>query len=383
MAGKKNYFGKVISNLFQGSTFGYTLISIFLGLSVGAIILALAGFNPFVAYWIILQGIFRRPSYISYTIIKATPLILTGLSVAFAFRTGLFNIGAEGQFIIGATVAALAGYFIHLPTLLHIPVVLLLAVLAAGIWGGLAGYLKAKFGVHEVISTIMMNWIALYFQNFIVLTNGFNKPNSEASYSIQHTASITILGQWKRSETGIEWLANHLFWKDLLRTPVNWGIVFAIVLAVMVWYILNKTSLGYRLRAVGFNKYAAEYGGINVNKNIIISMTIAGVLAGLAGASQVMGVSKNITLLAAMEGYGFDGIAVALIGNNTAIGSVFAGLLFGALKYGGHKIQPAMEAPSEIINIVIGTIVFFIAMPKLIKLTSYLFKKKQKVAKGY
>ncbi|MCD6176391.1 MAG: ABC transporter permease [Candidatus Cloacimonetes bacterium] len=349
-------------------TIGFTLISIFLGLVVGAIFLAAAGFNPFQAYWVMLLGVFSKPSYISYTIIRATPLILTGLSIAFAFKTGLFNIGAEGQFIIGSVAATAAGYFLHLPLLIHIPVVIISAVLAAGIWGGIAGYFKAKFGVHEVISTIMLNWIALYFQNFLIYTKGFQKPGGETSYSIQPTANMMILKTWKQSEAGREWLLQHPFWKDLLRTPMNWGFVIAILMAILVWFILNKTALGYRLRAVGFNKFAAEYGGINVNKNMIISMFIAGALAGLAGALQVVGVSHKVTLIAAMEGYGFDGIAVALIANSNALGCILAGLLFGALKYGGTKIQMfPVKAPSEVINIVIGSIVFFISIPKLIK----------------
>ena len=153
--------------------------------------------------------------------------------------------------------------------------------------------------------------------------------------------------------------------------------MIAIAVAVLVWFILKHTTLGYRLRAVGFNLYAAEYGGINVKKNMVISMTIAGALSGLAGALQVMGVSHQISLLAAMEGYGFDGIAVSLIGNSTPIGCVFSGLLFGGLKYGGPKMQPAMGAPSEIINIVIGIIVFFIAIPQLIRLILEFGKRKK------
>ena len=364
---KKGFTQKLLDFFFSGNL-KYTLVSIFFGLLVGAVILAFTGFNPFNVYWIILKGIFGKASYISYTIIYATPLIITGLSIAFAFRTGLFNIGAEGQFIIGALAATLVGYFIKLPLLLHIPIVIIIAVCAAALWGGLAGFLKAKYGIHEVISTIMLNWIALYLQNFAIMTPGFNKPHSEASYAINPSASIEILGEWKRSDGGINWLIENPFFKDLLRTPLNLGIIFAILLALAVWIILKKTTLGYELRAVGFNKDAAEYGGINIKKSMIISMMIAGGIAGFAGALHVMGVAKNITLLAAMEGYGFDGIAVALIGNTSPLGCVFAGLLFGAFKYGGPKIQAAIGAPSEIISIIIGTIVFFVAIPKLIKI---------------
>lgn len=376
-SGVKSWISK-LTTFSEDNKFLFTAISIFLGLLIGAIILGIAGYNPFEAYWVMLTGIFSRPSYVSWTIIKATPLILTGLSVAFAFRTGLFNIGAEGQFIVGTMTAVWAGLTLNLPAIVLIPVIIILSTITSGIWGGLAGYLKAKFGVHEVISTIMLNWIAFYLLNFMVMSPGINKPGGETSLSIPRSAQISLFGEWKRSDSGISWLAEHPFLKDLLRTPVNLGIILAILLAVLVWFILNKTTLGYRLRSVGFNRFAAEYGGINVNKNIIISMFIAGSLSGLAGAFHVMGVSKNISVLAGMEGYGFDGIAVALIGSNGSLGCVLSGLLFGALKYGGGKIQMALEAPSEIINIVIGTIVFFIAIPKMIIIVKKFFESKKK-----
>jgi len=304
-------------------------------------------------------------------------LIITGLSVAFAFRTGLFNIGAEGQYIVGALVAALTGYFFNLPPFIHVIVVFLFAATAAGLWGGIAGFLKARFGVHEVISTIMLNWIALYLNNYVVNLNGFKKPQSEASYEILNTANISLLSEWKLSDAGREWLSNFPFLADLMRAPVNFGFMIALLLALIVWFILNKTTLGYELRAVGFNKYAAEYGGIGVKKSIITSMVIAGALAGLAGAVQVLGVTNKVAVLAAMEGYGFNGIAVSLIGANTAFGNVFAGLLFGALNYGGPKIQSGLQAPSEVVDIVIGTIVFFIAIPGFIKMLLTLRSKKR------
>lgn len=368
MENKKKINKYSIRQKLLSSNLSFTIISVIIGLLVGAVVLLIAGFNPITAYSIIINGIFSRTKYISYTIIYATPLIITGLSVTFAFRTGLFNIGAEGQYIIGALVATLVGYFLELPIVLHVIVVFLAAAIAAALWGGIAGFLKARFGVHEVIATIMLNWIALYFSNYMVFRPFFRRPESDSSYDILDSASITLLEKWKYTDTGREWLSGHPYIKDFLATPANLGFIIAILLAVLVWYILNKTTLGYELRAVGFNKHAAEYGGIKVKKSIITSMMIAGALAGSAGALQVMGVTKSISILPGMEGYGFDGIAVSLIGSNTAFGNIFAGLLFGALKYGGPKIQPPMGAPSEVVNIVIGTIVFFIAVPKLIKM---------------
>jgi len=342
----------------------FSFLSILLGLLVGAIVLIISGNSPIEAYGAMIEGIIGKPKYIAWTIIKATPYILTGLSIAFAFKTGLFNIGAEGQFIIGALVATVVGYSINLPAIIHIPLTMILAGLAGGLWGSIAGFLKSKFGINEVIATIMLNWIAFYLSNFMVSSSFISVPNSEASVNIQDSASI-----------GIDWL------KGLVgpATSVNWGIIVSIVLVLAIWFILTKTTLGFELRAVGHNKDAAEYAGIDVGKSILKSMAIAGLLAGVAGAIQVMGVTHNITVLAAQEGYGFDGIAVALIANSNPIGVIFSGLLFGAFKYGGIKMQ-SVGAPSEVINIVIGSIVFFIALSNGLRMLY--IKMKQKKAKG-
>ena len=342
----------------------FSLLSILLGLIVGSIVLVISGNNPITAYGAMIEGIIGKPKYIAWTIIKATPYILTGLSIAFAFKTGLFNIGAEGQFIIGALVATILGYTLKLPAIIHIPLVIIAAAIAGGLWGAIAGFLKSKFGINEVIVTIMLNWIAFYLSNFMVSNSFLSIPNSESSVSINESASISIT-----------WL------KDLVgpATSVNWGIIISLILVFIIWFILTKTTLGFELRAVGHNKYAAEYAGIDVNKSILKSMAIAGLLAGVAGAIQVMGVTHNITVLAAQEGYGFDGIAVALIANSNPIGVIFSGLLFGAFKYGGIKMQ-SVGAPSEVINIVIGSIVYFIALSSALRLI-YL-KMKEKKAKG-
>ncbi len=344
-----------------------TIISITLGLVFGAIILLLIGYNPLKAYSVIITGIFSKPKYMSWTIIYATPIILTGLSVAFAFKTGLFNIGAEGQYIVGAVTAALAGYFFHLPLFLHIPFVIILSIAAGAFWGSIAGYLKAKYGVNEVISTIMLNWMAFYLNNFIVLHEGIKREGSESTNKIQNTAQLIFANNWKGTDAGLAFRKAHPFLGDILKTPANAGFLIAISAAVIVLIILNRTTLGYSLRAVGYNRDAAEFGGINVPRNMISAMAIAGGLSGLAGAVQIMGFTRQASALSASEGYGFEGISVALIGANHPIGCILAGLLYGALKYGGAKIQPAIGAPYEIISIIMGMIVLFIAMPKLIK----------------
>ncbi|MCF6462512.1 ABC transporter permease [Clostridium sp. Cult1] len=356
-----------------------TIISILLGLIVGGIALLIAGFDPIEAYGIMFKGVFSNPKYISWTIIRSTPLILTGISVAFAFKTGLFNIGAEGQFIIGSLVATLVGYFFHLPPIIHPIVAILAGALAAAIWGGIAGLLKSKFGINEVITTIMLNWTALYFSNFVVFWEPFKRLNRDASERILDTASIQILNQWKTSEAGKAFLKSNSFLKDLLNPPVNFGFIIAILVAVLIWYVLKNTTLGYQLRAVGYNRDAAEYGGININRNIILSMMIAGAISGLAGATQVLGVSKETAILATMEGYGFDGMAVALIASSNPLACIPAALLFGGLKYGGSKLQPTIGAPIEVINITIGVIILFVAMPKLIELITSMKGRKRGV----
>lgn len=347
----------------------FVLISIVVGVLVGAVILVIAGYNPLRAYGEIVAGVFSGPRNIVTAIVRATPIILTGLSVTFAFRTGLFNIGAEGQFLIGTLAAALVGFSVSLPAILHIPLVISAALVAGAIWGGIAGLLKARFGVHEVISTIMLNWLAFYLLNYIVSLPAVQRPESEASHKIAETARIDILGTWKLSKEGLAWRSEHAgsFLAEVLRAEINWGIIISLVAVLLIWFVLKKTTLGYELRAVGYNKDAAEYGGINVGRSIVVSMAIAGAIAALSGAIQVMGRSQEITKLAVMEGNGFDGIAVSLIGNNTAFGNVFAGLLFGGLVHGGGRLQARMGAPSEIIDIVIGTIIFFIAIPNLIR----------------
>lgn len=354
------------------------VISIFLGFVVGAVVLSIAGYNPVEAYAAMFRGIFSKPKYMAQVVIKSTPLILTGLSVAFAFKTGLFNIGAEGQYIIGSVAAVLVGAKLNLPPVIHFMAVVLAAMLAAGLWGCFSGFLKAKFGINEVITCIMLNWIALYFNNFMIQMPWLKKPGSEASYEVQRSAWSMVLGNYKATEEGRQALLSNPTVADVvLKTDLNYGILFAIVAAVAVWFILNRTCKGFELRSVGFNSDAARFAGVNVNRNIMHSMFIAGALAGLAGALQMTGVMPHrISMLAAQEGYGFDGISVALIANSSPIGCIFSGLLFGGLKYGGSAIQSTTGAPSEVINIVIGTIVFFIAMSTMFRILADKLEKR-------
>ena len=354
--------------------FLYTVLAIILGILIGSIILLVSGTNPIEAYKVIFFGAFGKPKYISWTIVKAVPLILTGLSVAFAFNTGLFNIGAEGQYIVGSIGALVVGLLVDLPPVLHGLVALLAGAFCGYIWGAIVGILKAKFEVNEVISSIMMNWIGFYLSNYLLSFPILRNIESDNSYSIKNTASIKILGAWKTSEAGRAVLANNKFLRDILNPPVNFGIIIAIVAALVIWYILKKTTLGYELRAVGFNDKAAEYGGISINKSIVTSMGIAGILAGLAGAITVLGVSGNIGIMAGQEGYGFDGMAVALIAGNNPLGTIPAALLYAGLTYGGGKLT-TIGTYSEVVKIIVGIMILFIAMPKLLDMIRFFSNK--------
>ena len=354
--------------------FIYTILAIVLGIIIGSIILLISGTNPVEAYKVIFLGAFGKPKYISWTIVKAVPLILTGLSVAFAFNTGLFNIGAEGQYIVGSIGALVVGLLLDLPPIIHGLVALLVGALCGYLWGAIVGILKAKFQVNEVISSIMMNWIAFYLSNYLLSFPILRSIESDNSYPIKQSASIKIAGVWKMSESGRAYLAQHKFLKDILNPPLNFGIIIAIIAAIVVWYILKKTTLGYELRAVGFNEKAAEYGGIDINKSIVKSMGIAGILAGLAGAITVLGVSGDIGIMAAQEGYGFDGMAVALIAGNNPLGTIPAALLYAGLTYGGGKLT-TIGTYSEVVNIIIGIMILFIAMPKLLDMIKFFFTK--------
>ena len=354
--------------------FIYTILAIVLGIIIGSIILLISGTNPVEAYKVIFLGAFGKPKYISWTIVKAVPLILTGLSVAFAFNTGLFNIGAEGQYIVGSIGALVVGLLLDLPPVIHGLVALLVGALCGYLWGAIVGILKAKFQVNEVISSIMMNWIAFYLSNYLLSFPILRSIESDNSYPIKQSASIKIAGAWKMSESGRAYLAQHKFLKDILNPPLNFGIIIAIIAALVVLYILKKTTLGYELRAVGFNEKAAEYGGIDINKSIVKSMGIAGILAGLAGAITVLGVSGDIGIMAAQEGYGFDGMAVALIAGNNPLGTIPAALLYAGLTYGGGKLT-TIGTYSEVVNIIIGIMILFIAMPKLLDMIKFFFTK--------
>jgi simple sugar transport system permease protein len=341
-------------------TFLYTLLAIFIGLLAGSAILLITGFNPLRVYATLFTGIFGSAKTMMYCAQYAAPIIFTGLSVTFAFKTGLFNIGAEGQYIIGAVSALAVSVLVPMPFGIHAVVCVLAGGLAGACLGSIAGLLKAFKGIHEVIVTIMLNWIAFYLSNFLVMSPALKKPNSTASVDIAQTSRIYT----------------DAFRESLGTVKVHWGMVLALAAVFLCALILNKTTLGYQLRASGFNRDAAEYGGIPVKRCIVTSMAISGLLAGVGGATQVLGVVGRITQLAAQEGYGFDGISVSMIGGANPVGALFAGLFYGAMKYGGSKLN-IIGAPSELVNVIIGVVIYSIAIMGAFRALARFFKAKK------
>ncbi len=356
-----------------------TLIAILCGFIVASIILAFAGYNPFEIIGVMFKGIFARPKSVANVIIKATPIILTGVSVAFAFKTGLFNIGSEGQFIIGSVTAVIFGITFNFHPIIQIPMLMLVGILAGGVYGSIVGFLKARFGIHEVITSIMLNWIALYFLNYISNSKTFHKPNTTGTYDINNSGLITLFRNMKESKEGIATLKKNPYVADVvLKTDINIGILIAILVAIVAWFLLYKTTKGYELRAVGFNPNSSRCAGIDVDKNILQSMLISGAISGLAGAITVMGITPhNVSVLSVFENNGFNGLSVALIANSSPIGCIFAGLLFSGLIYGGRSVQFETGAPSEIINIMIGTIVFFVALTRIVPVLADRLERKR------
>lgn len=326
-------------------------LAVFLGFVVGAIVMLLSGFNPIRAYSKLLEGagFYGNVKRFGDTLLIMTPLVLTGLSVAFGMRTGLFNIGASGQMLMGGFAAVFIGVSYQLPRIIHLPLAVTVAILAGALWGMVPGILKARYNVHEVVVTIMMNWIAVWSVYYFVPT--FIRGNFDTeSATIRATASLRT-----------SWMTN-LF----NGSPVNLGFFLAIFAAVLVWWILEKTTFGFELKAVGLNKDAAKYAGIHVNRNIVYSMMISGALAGLAGATFYLGFTNNVKI-GELPTLGFDGIAVALLGMNTPIGVVLSAFLFGVMNAGKGFMQTATRVPNELVQVIMAVIIFFAATTELIK----------------
>jgi simple sugar transport system permease protein len=297
------------------------------------------------------------------TMTVATPLICAGLGVALAFRAGLFNIGAQGQIIISATLAAYVGFTWHLPFGLHLLLVIIMGVLGGAAWGAIVGILKARTGAHEVIVTIMLNYVALFLLDFLLNTAAFRRPgdNSPISLRLDETAAYPVIIPGSRL---------HL------------GFLVAVLLTYGVWWMLNRSTIGFEFRAVGANPVAARTAGVKVPRATILVMAFAGALAAFGGVAQVAGTEKVLTGGIAAQ-IGFDAITVALLGRSTPWGTFFAGLLFGAFRAGAVQMQIQTGTPIDIVLVVQSLIVLFIAAPPLIRSIFRLEpKKKNKTTKA-
>ncbi|WP_445436114.1 ABC transporter permease [Candidatus Borreliella tachyglossi] len=346
---------------FLNSPIFINFFALFLGFLIVGLVVSLLGYSPFRMYYIIIEIMFSSPKHWGYILSYATPLIFTGLSICLAVKAGLFNIGVEGQFILGSIAALIAGIFLDLPPLLHVICVFLFALLVSGSLGILIGCLKVKFNISEVISGIMFNWILFHTNNIIMDSTYIKKDNSDLSKPIRESAFIDFFASWKLSPEGLAYRAENPFINDLLKAPLNLGIIIGIILAILVWILLNKTILGFKISTTGHNREASYRAGIDIKKVLIFSMFLAGALAGLAGAVQVMGVNKAIFKLNYMEGTGLNGIAVSLIGNNSPIGIIFSSILFSILIYGSNRVQSLMGLSSSIVSLMIGIVVIVIS----------------------
>ena len=319
------------------------VLSIVLALIVGAFIIWISGSNPFTAYAALWEGAVGSPEAIGRTLEKATPLIFGGLAVAFAFKAGLFNIGGQGQLLIGAIVAAYIGFAIEgLPFIIHMPLALIGGSIAGGAYGAIAGALKTYTGAHEVITTIMLNYVAINITDF--LANGPWKDEGIVARTprILETAAIPKWG------------------------PFPAGFLIAVIVAIITWYILYRTTWGYAIRTTGLNPNAAHYAGINVGRIIILTMAASGFLAGMGGAVETLGIvgryQPGFNL-----GLGFDGITIALLAKTSPLGVIPASLLIGAMQAGGPQMQFDAGVRFQIIDIIQGLILFFVSADMIVR----------------
>lgn len=297
------------------------------------------------SYWALLRGSVGSGHALTVTLVRSAPLIAAGLSVTLAFRAGLFNIGAQGQLVIGALAAGYVGFGMNLPPVIHVLAAMLAAIAAGAFWGGISGFLKARTGAHEVITTIMLNYLAASVVLYTLGKNAFQRPGSDNLQSppVDGSAQFPQLGNL------------HL------------GVLLAFLAAILVWWILERSTLGFELRAVGANPDASRTAGMNVPSIYTMAMVLAGALAGLAACMNLLG--KGDSLSPTMAGsIGFDAITVALLGRATPLGTVLAGLLFGALSVGGAAMQGSSAGtPKELTEVLQATIVLFVAAPALVK----------------
>ncbi len=326
------------------------LLAVPVAFIVGAIMMLALGANPIAGYGALISGAFGDVSGITQTLVKATPLLLVGLGVCIAFRGGVINIGGEGQIVVGAlATTAVAVGFPDVPGFILLPLCLLVGTLAGALWGGIPGILKARLGVNEILSTVMMNAIAAQLSNYLLRGPLIDPAEIERGTRIAQSALLP------RSV----WLP-----KLVPSTLLNSGAIIALVAAVLVYIFLWRTTLGYRIRAVGLNPNASRYAGIRVPFYQALSLVLGGAFAGLAGYIEVLGVQHRM-LEGLSGGYGFTGIVAALFGGLHPLGAIPASILFGALLVGGDKMQRAVQVPSALIDTLLGLVVLLVVGSKI------------------
>lgn len=336
--------------------------SVIFAFLIGGVIFAISGSDPVLAYQAMACGGFglfcfggETPALqVANTIFFLTPLIAAGLSVAFAFRAGLFNIGVQGQLIVGAILATIVGIRLgNWPGIVLIPLVLLAGIAGGAVWAGIAGVLKAMTGAHEVVTTIMLNYVAYNLLKFLVVNGPMQAPNSSAiSLPVSQNAQLPTFIPPNSTFFGQPGGVYH----------VDWGLLIALAGAVLFFFIMRRMALGYEIRAVGQSQRAARYAGVSVRRTIIVTMLISGAFAGLTGALMISGGSLHYLYSdLANDSTGFDGIAVALLGLNSAIGVVLASILFGALHAGGSVMQSDAQISGRIVQILQAVILFSLA----------------------
>ena len=351
-----------MTNLFRSERFAklvdalLPVLATLAALLVGALMLALLGANPFQAYGAMANGAFGNANAFAETLVKATPLLLVALGICISFRGDVINIGGEGQMIVGAIAATWVGLnFMSWPGWLVIPLSLTAGFLGGALWGGIAGYLKAYFKVNEILSTVMMNAIAVQFMNFMLRGPMIDPEFSERNARIPQTARLPDAFQLPR----------------LAPTRLHLGILIAVVLAFVVYFLLWRTTLGYRIRAVGQNIFASRYAGIKVNRYIVTALLLSGAFAGLAGAIQVFGVNYRMITDGSATGFtgnaGFNGIVAALFGQLHPILAIPASILFGALLVGANSMQRAVQVPSALVTVLNGVVVVFVVSSEILR----------------
>ena len=332
-----------------------TIVAGVIGFAVGALIIKLYGYDPVAAYRALFNGAFGDLYSFSESLANATPLILTALTFAIGFRGGMFNIGAEGQLYLGALAAVAVSYF-HLPSTVSFALSLICAVLAGALWSLPAAILKATRGVHEVISTIMLNWISQFLCFYLIAEILVDPQRAEKTVSVAESVRLPVL---------------------VPGTSLSYGIFISIFAAIIVYLLLWRTVIGFDIRATGHNPLAASYAGIEKWKITLFVFISGGLTAGLAGAMHVMGRPPIYAIYGGMpsiKGLGFEGLAVAMVGRNHPIGIIFAAIFFGGLLAGGRMMQLLATVPLELVRVVEGMVVLFLAIPELVKLFSWLRK---------